>query len=296
MIHRLFSTFFLVVCGVLCSHAQAEDDAKSNSTVRTQKVVAEGVGVDAKNALNDAFRNAVRQVVGAVIDAKTIVKDDEIIEDKILTFSAGFIKTYTKLSERQRDGLFRVKIEATVDRSNLIAKLKAANVTMKAVYGKGLFAEIVTKLDAEKGARALIEKTLEGFPLNCVQATVDGKPELVSKNSDKATVRITIKYQADRKAYSAFSKRLLSTLERLAKSTAETSLIAERHPKYLARGFQFDLRKGGVRYSQVFSDVLQRDKSDLAMIAVNDLTTASFGRTHWKCFFVDRTKIGRAHV
>jgi hypothetical protein len=37
----------------------------------------------ADEALKDAFRNAVRQVVGAVVDADTLVKNDEVIDDKV---------------------------------------------------------------------------------------------------------------------------------------------------------------------------------------------------------------------
>ena len=60
-------------------------------------VMAEGTGTTPDEALKDAFRNAVRQVVGAVVDAETMVKNDELIDDKVLTYSDGFIKTYQEV-------------------------------------------------------------------------------------------------------------------------------------------------------------------------------------------------------
>jgi hypothetical protein len=46
------------------------------TTARTSAVPveAEGLGASPDEALKDAFRNAVRQVVGAVVDAETIVR------------------------------------------------------------------------------------------------------------------------------------------------------------------------------------------------------------------------------
>ena len=180
MNHWAFRTICLVVCGMFCcSLTQAEDKTSSNGTENAQDVVAEGVGLDAKKALNDAFRSAVRQVVGAVVDAKTVIKHDEVIEDKILTYSDGFVKTYEKLSEKKRDGLIRVKIQATVERQSLIRKLTAANITVKAVDGKGLFAEAVTKSEGKQDATSLLKKALTDLP-TLLTAEVTNKPKFDS--------------------------------------------------------------------------------------------------------------------
>ena len=118
---------------------------------KTQEVVGEGVGTSADQALKDAFRNAVRQVVGAYVDAETLVKNDELVEDKILTYSNGFIKTFSEVegSKKVQGGIYRVKIKAVVETGSVIAKLKASNISIKEVDGKGLFAEVVSKMDSE---------------------------------------------------------------------------------------------------------------------------------------------------
>ena len=199
--------------------AEAEDTKPAS----TQTVIAEGVGTTAEEAIKDAFRNAVRQVVGAVVDAETLVKNDELIDDKVLTYSDGFIKGYEKVlgSEKVQGGLHRIKIKAQVERRSVIAKLKAANVTVKEVDGKSLFAEAVTQLDAEKDAAALLKKQFEGFPQSCLTATVIGKPEIVEKMADQAKVNLTVQIEPDLKAFKAFSGRLIPILEKLAKAKGE---------------------------------------------------------------------------
>jgi len=193
----------------------------------TQVVVGEGVGTTADEALKDALRNAVRQVVGALVDAETMVRNDEVIDDKVLIYSDGFIKTYEEVpgSKKVQSGLHRLKIKATVERRNVIAKLKAANITVKEVDGKGLFAEVITKLDAEQSAEAMLRNELEGFPQSLLTVQVVGKPDLLSKNSEKAEVQFQFRIESDAKAYKALADRLTAKLDKIASSRGDFTSI-----------------------------------------------------------------------
>ena len=189
----------------------------------SERVVAEGIGTTPDEVLKDAFRNAVRQVVGAVVDAETLIKDDQVIDDKVLTYSEGFIKTFEEVpgSKKSQGGLHHLKIKAAVERRSVVAKLKAANVTVKEVDGKGIFAEAITQLDAEKEAMSLLKKQFEGFPRTLVTASVIGDPELVEKANDKATVRIHVRVEPDLEAYKSFVAHMQPVLEKIAKDNGE---------------------------------------------------------------------------
>ena len=194
-----------------------------------QEVIAEGAGASPGEALKDAFRNAVRQVVGTVVDAETLVSNDEIVDDKVLTYSDGFIKTYDKVpgSEKQAGGIHRVKIKAKVERRSVVAKLKAANVAVKEVDGKGLFAEAVTKLDAEQVSSELLAKALKGFPANVIKATVLGKPRLLDKDVSRATVEFDVDISADLERYEVLQKTLVEILRKVAVQKGAFSLQAK---------------------------------------------------------------------
>lgn len=190
----------------------------SQNKTKTQDVTVEGTGDSSANAIKDAFRNAVRQVVGALVDAETLVKNDELVEDKILTYSNGFIKTYAEIpgSQKTQGGIHRVKIKATVETGGVIAKLKASNITVKDVDGKGLFAEVMTKLDSEKDGLVLIEKHLKDFPQNCMSAVVVGGPEIVSKTDEKVIAKFTLKIEPNLKEYKVFTDNIIPVLEKAA--------------------------------------------------------------------------------
>jgi len=85
-------------------------------------VIAEGVAqVQGGNsagarhaAIQDAVRRAVEQGAGMMMDAATVLADEELTEH-IRTHATGSVTDYTVMSEKQEaDGLYRVSIQATV--------------------------------------------------------------------------------------------------------------------------------------------------------------------------------------
>jgi hypothetical protein len=196
-------------------------------------VVAEGVGTTSDDALKDAFRNAVRQVVGAVVDSETLLKNDRIVADKVLTYSDGFVTSYEEISKTAEKGLFRTTIQASVERRSLIAKLKAANIAVKDVDGKGIFAEVITQIDAEKNAEKLIEAALVGFPKNVLEATVVAKPQIIERNERSVKLGIRVQFKANVDAYNSFAARFENALKSVAKQSGSFSMSVRNQGKGL---------------------------------------------------------------
>ncbi len=212
-------------------------------------VIAEGSGESADEAVKDAFRNAVRQVVGSVVDAETLVKDDQVIADNVLTYSRGFIETYEEVagSKSFKSGIHRIQINAVVKRWSLTEKLKSANVAMKEVDGKGMFAELISKQSGESNATELLQKALAGLP-TLLKAKIVGKVDYDRTTSE---VVVMVEVTPDEKAYLAFVKRLEETLKKVAISTDSAVL----------RGVNQEVRnsKGQSVYSDEF--ILVEDTS-----------------------------------
>src|SRR5580765_4148859 len=82
-----------LVLAAAAAHPAPGEDGKVPTTV----VVAEGTGRDEKEARAAALRDAVSRVVGSLVDAETLVKNDRVIRDRVLEFSGGFVKTYDRL-------------------------------------------------------------------------------------------------------------------------------------------------------------------------------------------------------
>ena len=275
------------------SNAKGQDSSASSKVTeagsqnqQNQEIVADGSGQTSDDALKDAFRNAVRQVVGAVVDTETLVKNDEIIDDKVLTYSAGFIKGYEEVqgSKKVKDGLHRIKIRAQVERKGVIAKLEAAKVTVKGLDGKGLFAKVVTQQEAESDANALLQKTLAELP-NLLTAEVHGEPEY---DAEKSEVVIQVKVAADQEAYNQYAKRLEEILKKVALSTDSAVLKADHN--------QIRDRQSGGMVNMgddylVVNDAralagpkLDRGKTKSWCLWVCSSTSARFQTQRWNCY------------
>ena len=118
--------------------------AGSPDTNATTEVVATGVGIDADKALRNALMNAVQQAVGLVVDVETLVKNEAIVKDQILTYSDGYVEHFDKIKEGKRDdGLYEIKIKAIVKRRQLVEKLKDSKVIASIVDGVSNNGEVV---------------------------------------------------------------------------------------------------------------------------------------------------------
>lgn len=99
-------------------------------------------------ALQNAFRRAVEQVVGVAVQSKTVVKDAELLNDKIFAKSRGFIKTYRIVSETAEADAYRVRIFAAVSRHKLEQGLDSAGLLIRKI-GKPRIAVVVVEKNAE---------------------------------------------------------------------------------------------------------------------------------------------------
>lgn len=84
--------------------------------VSAQEVTVTGMGADKNEALRDAARLAVEQVVGTYIDSRTLMKDLMIQLDEVYKKSQGYVKNIQILKEEKiGDSLYRVQAKIDVD-------------------------------------------------------------------------------------------------------------------------------------------------------------------------------------
>lgn len=99
---------------------------------------AEGVGAVANNnkalgrdsAIRDALRKAVEQAVGTFISSDTVVKNYEVLSDRIYSRSQGYVRNYSILYEDLRDDLYHVKVRAVISLGGIKDDLQALGLLM----------------------------------------------------------------------------------------------------------------------------------------------------------------------
>lgn len=115
---------FIFTCMVM---AQMTTDDK-------QEVVARGIGAIVsgdlakaeEDAISNALRNAVEQVIGTMVQSDVLVQNYQTIEDRIYSQSAGYVENYQVMGKsRQGDTILEVTIKAVVRKGSLKNNLDA---------------------------------------------------------------------------------------------------------------------------------------------------------------------------
>lgn len=99
------------VCISLYS-AEPEDNAK---------IIVIGNGETREVALQEAFKEAVRQCVGSYIESSTMIQEEQILKEKIFEFSYGYVKSYDVVREFKNNA---ITISAIVSRQKLSKELR----------------------------------------------------------------------------------------------------------------------------------------------------------------------------
>jgi hypothetical protein len=199
--------------GSSVAQPEKKDRPRPITSVKVAEVTAEGLGKDEKEARSSALRDAVARVVGTLVDAETLVKDDKVIREKVIEFSAGFVKTYDVIkSEKTDGGLVRVQIRATVEQLQLAKRLADAKVATRDVRGEDLLAEKLTKEEARKNATALLAKLYADLP-KMLYATSQGQPRLTPARDG---VEVDVVVSVDRNEYAKFVRRATALFDKIA--------------------------------------------------------------------------------
>jgi hypothetical protein len=109
-----------------------------------------GTGKTRNTAIRDALRNAVEMGLGTLIDSKTLIKNDELIRDRIFSQSAGYVAAYSILSENRMDkaDAYRVCLRAEVQFVRIEDDLRAIGIIIQVVGNPRFMTVYVSERDA----------------------------------------------------------------------------------------------------------------------------------------------------
>jgi len=190
-----------------------------------RQVTVTGVGANEEDAKRQAYRNAVQSVVGAMVVAETLVENNELVNDKILSHSDGYVTRVEQVGQTVplQGGLVEVTMLVTVRSQQLREKLRAENISVIEVDGQSLFARAATQSEQTRDAAAIVADFLKGanLPSSLISAAADIGQAEVAESGGTATVRVPISVTVNMDAYRQFVGDLKKTLTDLG-FTGET--------------------------------------------------------------------------
>ena len=158
-------------------------------------MITSGYGKNPDEALTQALRNAVEEAVGTYMTSTTRIENDDIIEDKILSLSRGFIKDFKKLSEMKVEGETKVTVAVIVTKTQILETLKASGVEVE-IKG-GLFFQQYAQEEAqmEDETNVVIEFAKHLPQKNPFDYSLEyGTPVKQSDSKFKIPLTVTVKF------------------------------------------------------------------------------------------------------
>ena len=252
------------------------------------QIVASGMGTDAEAALRNAYSNAIQQALGMYVDAETLVQNDQIIKDQVLTHSRGLIKEVKTLDQSTENGLYTVRVQAKVERQPLMEKVKPMLKSTARIDGTSLHAGVATEQRQKQDAAALFAEAIK--PMigpGLFDFEFDGEPVLDEKNPSLLLVTVKIKPNLDK--YRVAEQHLLDVLKQIAVSKSEVSYVKDKNQgislKRLGVKQEIRLRDiHGIASKQIPPMPGNSDKASL--VTVKTWTSPNGSQSKWKVFSI----------
>ncbi len=212
-------------------------------------VTLTGRGATTSEARQNAILNALRRVVGEYVDARTIVLDDEIVEDEIRSFTrSNSIASEQVGPVRRVDGEYEVTMTVEVTPTNLDRSLRrrAARASVGA-DGSALVAELDVARDGLESQRRILGERFARIPRDWLEIELvdrDGDPlrgidrSLVRRSSaSQVDLVVLVRLTHDQDGWEAYRGELVELLDAVTGGrVGRARFDAQRYGSPYARG------------------------------------------------------------
>ncbi len=211
-------------------------------------VEAKGQGESVEAAKNDAVRNAIKMAVGELVDAKTLVENDELVEDKILILSNATVeKADYGDAKSVGDGLFEIPVTAIVKKGQLNKELEKIGIATGSVKGDSLAASLFSGKERVANAEKFFAERFRDFPQNVMEAVMlakkDGSPD-IEVDTDSGHVFANVGVRVNMENYAEWARQLHELFGQICKEKADGTLSFKEQTGLLEASYPVSDSKG----------------------------------------------------
>lgn len=160
-------------------------------------LICNGEGNTKEEATRNALRDAIEQTYGSFVSSNTVVINDELIKDEIVSLSRGNVKRYRELYYSDGD-VKKVTLEAVISVDKLISYAKNKGMSTELAGASFAMNFKLRQLYVENGAKAMkaLLKTLLMYGTKMYDFNITTKEPTMRKND--VLVDVTVSYRLNR--------------------------------------------------------------------------------------------------
>ncbi|WP_027187761.1 hypothetical protein [Desulfovibrio cuneatus] len=273
----LFIRPFILVAAS-CFLCVALSSAALAGATAEREVLSTGLGLTEEAARKQAFRSAVQNVIGAMVITETLVQNEELVRDKVLSHSDGYISKATQVGPARplEGGLVEVTMRVTVKSDRLKAKLSDENISQVRFDGNVLFQAALAQMQQQQEAATSLLALRKPLPASLVR--IEAHSDKASQKLAKGMVQLAlpISVSIDEVAYGAMAQQLTSLLEGMGHKRVQATLALSSEGELYTQGL---LQKIG-------GSPQQTDGNALFLLGVCELVQAEKKSSRWSFFWV----------
>jgi hypothetical protein len=131
---------------------------------RTYYLQVEAAGNDEPAALTSAFRLAVSQALGSLVLSESEVRNQEVLRNDIVNYSAGYVDDYKILDRRSQNGLLVLTVDVWVKHSRLSERLLNHSKGAGEINGARTRIQADSLSHSRREGDRVLNAVLEDFP------------------------------------------------------------------------------------------------------------------------------------
>jgi len=203
-------------------------------TNQIETVVAFGTGANQADALYNAKLNAMDQIFGTFISTKTVISNDSIVMNNVISITNGQITNYEILKTDKTENGYIITIKVSTNLQNLVAFCKSIGVDS---YIQGsMFSDILaTKLKNKENEIKVLNSFLETFkkeiPTLFDYSIITSDPVKAS-NSDNFLIKINCEFVLN-KNYNSILNVLIDLINQIGIKPTELPDFKKNNLDYL---------------------------------------------------------------
>ena len=207
------SKFLLAACVAILFVLSAVAD-------EIQLVNATGYGMSVEEAKRAGVRAAVEAVVGTLVDAETLVENDELIQDKILSYSAGMVEDVKFIGTPKKNsaGLVMVRVQVKVKKTELAERVQKNIRTSFQVDGESLYQQTVFSRENQGNIQEIVKKL---FSFERVQGLLRAEKSSFEVNQATGEVTVGATVEVDMPAYRQWTSEIIEKIGPVATEKCE---------------------------------------------------------------------------
>ncbi len=217
----------------------------------TETVELTAKGEDRRQAIASGLDDAVARVVGTVLDSQTDIEDDEIIGDRMVSYTKGFVHSYEVLEQHNDEDGVVVRLRVVVRKEVVGNRPRKAFTDTTRLDGDSLKAQHDSRKLRNDEARAMLAARLKPLVEGSFVATQTRWSGDIDRNGD---ISVGVGVEVDERAYNTYVFELERFLHHAGiepKTFPVVWLSVDKLGRPFRRYHDYQLPKGRVGHVQV---------------------------------------------